>query len=205
METSSKYTLVVSYQKYRPDSISVVFFRHSDEVFYTTERKSVEPANFMLLEKSQFIIQGLDKKALIDRGYLTKDCQGDSFFDDDVRVAQNCMPRLHLADRYVLVRREDRELFDIETELLFLKSDSSVETNGFGPMYLVMSDDKDGLNTKRFIDVAQFKGEGDVMVEETLGLDNIRLVSTWFNMKNPPPEPKKDDPVNPSKLNYSPA
>ena len=52
MQTSSKYTIVTSYQKYRPDSISVVAFRHTDEVFYTTEKKSADPANFMLLKKS---------------------------------------------------------------------------------------------------------------------------------------------------------
>ena len=108
------------------------------------------------------------------------------------------MPRVHLTDRYVSVRREDKQ-YDIETELLFLKSDSSVETNGFGPIYIVIPEDKEGINTKRFVDVVQFKGDGDIPVDETLGLDNVRLLSTWFNMKTPPKPEEKKDPVNPCK------
>jgi hypothetical protein len=134
MQTSSKYTVIASYQKYRPDSISVVVFRHTDEIFFKTNNKSTIPANFMLLRKSQYLIQGLNRQMLLDRGYISKDCQGDSPFADDARAAQNCMPRFHLTDRYVLVQRQDPNLFDIETELHFLKTDSSVEANGFGPI-----------------------------------------------------------------------
>lgn len=176
----------------------MVAFRHSEEIFYTTDKKSADAANFMILKKSPFIIQGLDKKALVDRGYLSRECQADSSFDDDARIAQNCMPRVHLTDRYVNVRKEDKFLVDVETELIFLKSDSTVESNGFGPMYMIIPEDKDGINMKRFVDIVQFKGDGDIAMEETLGLDNIRPISTWFNMKTPPKPEEKKDPVNPN-------
>lgn len=117
--------------------------------------------------------------------------------NDYVEKRLSCAPQIGLVDRYVSISSSSSktEKYDLETEISFLKKDSSIEVSCVKPIYLVIPDNAD---VKTFIAKVSITGEGDIKVKDDyIGSEKVDQISTWFKAK----EEKKDTPTEENQNN----
>ena len=198
IQTSSKYTMIMSYSKHQANSLTISIYRHSQEVFFLTDIKSSQSEKFQILLPNSSIIQGLNQKRLADLQYIIPNCIPETIHNDLTEAMLGCAPRFQLDDRYVFLQGStpSNPVYDLETEISFLKADSSLQVNCVTPIHLVVPEKPD---IKKFLEQVSFFGEEGIEIEQG-GIDKNTLLSSYFTFKQDvkPEEQKKTDPTNPN-------